>query len=86
MMNRQRTLVLSACILSVIILIYVPVSTIFISLILGLLLLPVLVFAIVFLEGVPIIIRELKGLIHSGKELFLISITKESITLEPQFR
>ncbi len=86
MMNRtvKLTLGLVACL---IIFLYVPVSTIFLILLLGLLLVPpVLVFISVFKEGAPIISEELRGFVDSGKNFFVISISKESITLEPQFK
>lgn len=61
-----------------------PVSIIFIAVLLGLLFIPpVLVLALVFIEGAPVIKKELHALLESGKEIFIISISKESITMEP---
>ncbi len=53
---------------------------------LGLIVIPV-VFVLVslFIEGIPVIKKELKGLFYPEKSFFIISISKESITLEPQF-
>jgi hypothetical protein len=62
-------------------------SQIFIGLLLGLLIAPpVFVLVSVLKEGIPVMIKELESLLASGKEFLLISISKESIILEPEFR
>ncbi|HLB70039.1 MAG: hypothetical protein OIN88_03145 [Candidatus Methanoperedens sp.] len=59
----------------------------FIGVILGLLLIPpFLVFASVSAEGARILAKELQKLLHRGERFLLISISKESIVLEPQVR
>ncbi len=86
MMNRimKMTLGLLACL---ILFMYVPISTILLVLLLGLLFIPpALVFISIFKEGAPIISEELRELVDSGKNFFVISVSKESITLEPQFK
>ncbi len=68
-------------------LMYISISTILLALLLGLLLVPpVLVFISIIIEGVPMVIKELQSILASEKNFFVISISKESITLEPQFR
>lgn len=60
------------------------VSALFIAVLFGLLIIPpLLVFAAVLKEGAPLIAGKLHELMESGKEMFIISISKESITLEP---
>jgi len=72
---------------SMIILLFVSISWIVIILILGLLFIPPLaVIAYTFLHGTPILGRELETILSSGKDFFLISVSKKYITLEPQFR
>lgn len=56
-------------------------------LILGLLFIPPLAVIIyAFLHGTPVIRREIEAVLSSGKDFFLISVSKKYITLEPQFR
>ncbi|MFZ3059266.1 MAG: hypothetical protein WA102_05940 [Candidatus Methanoperedens sp.] len=60
------------------------ISALFFAVLFGLLLIPpLLVFAAILKEGAPLIAGELRALMESGKEMFIISISKESITLEP---
>ncbi len=60
------------------------ISTLFIAVLFGLLLIPpILVFTAILKEGVPLIAGELHALVESGREMFIISISKDSITLEP---
>ncbi len=59
-------------------------STLFITLLLGLLFIPpLLLFASVFVEGAGAVLKGLRTLVESGKERFVISVSKESIVLEP---
>ena len=74
-------------IIVLLILLEIPISQIFIGLLLGLLIAPpVFVLVSVSKEGIPVMIKELENLLASGKEFLLISISKESIILEPEFR
>lgn len=69
---------------SAVIFLGLPLSMIFVAMLLGLLFIPtVLSLALVFIEGAPVIKMELQALMESGKEMFIISISDESITLEP---
>jgi hypothetical protein len=62
-------------------------STVFLILLIGLLLVPVLlVFSIIASEGVQILLKELRDIFYSRKNFFVISASEESIILEPQFR
>jgi len=59
----------------------------FIAIFLGMLIAPpIFVFASVLKEGIPTILMELKNVFITGKEILLISISKKSITFEPEFR
>lgn len=59
------------------------IPTAFLAVLLGLLLIPpALLFAYVLITGIPVIANELKALLRSGKEMFIISVSKESIVLE----
>ena len=70
-----------------IILWYVSISLFVMLLILGLLLVPPLaVIVYTFQHGSPVIRREMEAVFSSGKNFFLISVSKKYITLEPQFR
>ncbi len=63
------------------------ISTAFLILLIGLLLVPVLlVFSSIVIEGIPILSKELMDIFDSRKNFFVISASKESIILEPQFR
>ena len=69
------------------ILIYLSLSAAFLVLLIGLLLIPsVMVFVFLIKEGVPIFTNELRRMAFQGKDFFVISISQESISLEPQFR
>lgn len=69
------------------ILLYLSAPAIFLALILGLLFIPpVLVIVSISIEGAPMIVKGLRGLLASGKQFLVISMSRESITLEPQFR
>ena len=84
MMNRTMKV---AVFLSMIILLYVSISWTVLILILGLLFIPPLAVIIyAFLHGTPAIRREMESVLSSGKDFFLISVSKKCITLEPQFR
>ena len=64
-----------------------PVSTIFITLLLGLIFVPpILVFVYVLKEGIPLISSELKDIFSSENEMFVISVSKEHITIEPEYK
>ncbi|NJD78471.1 MAG: hypothetical protein FIB08_15485 [Candidatus Methanoperedens sp.] len=62
------------------------ISAALIAFLIGFTVIPV-VFVLVslFIEGIAVIKKELKGLFDPEKSSFIISISKESITLEPQF-
>lgn len=73
--------------LSMIIFLYVSISWTVIILILGLLFIPPLaVIAYTSLHGTQMLLREMEDVLSSGKDFFLISVSKKYITLEPQFR
>lgn len=84
MIAKKMKLVLAF--LGVFILLNVPIPTIFIAVLLGLLLIPVVVFASVFIAGVPVILKEMQAIIESGKEIFVITLSKDSIILEPNLK
>jgi len=70
-----------------IILLYVSISLTVMILIFGLLFVPPLaVIVYTFLHGTPMVQREMEAVLSSGKDFFLISVSKKYITLEPQFR
>lgn len=77
---------LALAFLGVLILLNVPIPTIFIAVLFGLLLIPAIVFASVLITGIPVIIKEMQAIIESGKEMFVISLSKESIILEPNLK
>jgi len=84
----DRTLKLKAAgFFSMIILLYVSISLTVMILILGLLFIPPLV-VIVYtsLHGIKMFLREMQAVLSSGKNFFLISVSRNYITLEPQFR
>lgn len=63
------------------------VSTIFMTFLIGLILIPpIVVFVYVLREGIPLIFSELKEILNSEKEIFVISYSKEHITLKPQYK
>ncbi len=69
------------------ILLYLSAPAVLLTLILGLLFIPpTLVLLLISIEGAPMIVKELRGLLASGKRFLVISMSRESITLEPQFR
>lgn len=84
----DRTVKLNAVILiSLIILINISISLIVIMLIVGFLLIPpIAVIAYISAQGIPLLRKELEILLRSGKDFLLISVSKEQIILEPQFR
>jgi hypothetical protein len=47
---------------------------------------PAVVFLYVLKEGVPFISGELRNLFNSGTGIFVISVSKEHIILEPEYR
>ena len=64
-----------------------PVSTIFITLLLGLIFVPpILVFVYVLKVGIPLISNELKDIFSSENEMFVISVSKEHITIKPEHK
>ena len=76
-----------AALISIIILLYFSIPLTVIALITGLLFIPpVAVIAYTLLLGISIIRNELEDVMPSGRDFFLISVSKEYITLEPQFR
>jgi len=76
-----------AVFLSMIILLYVSISWTVIILILGFFFIPPLaVIAYTSLHGTAMLRREMEDMLSSGKDFFLISVSKKYITLEPQFR
>ena len=84
MMNRTMKV---AVFLTMIILLYVSISWTVMILILGLLFIPPLaVIVYTFLNATPVIRREMEAVLSSGKDFFLISVSKKYITLDPQFR
>ncbi len=79
MMNRKM---ISALLVAFAIL-YGFSTSVFLAVLLGLLLIPpALLFASVLITGIPVIANELKALLRTGKEMFIISVSKESIVLE----
>ncbi len=87
-MIKDRSIRLTGAVLfCLIILMYISISWTFMTLILGLLIIPPMVASVhIFIQGIPLIRREMEGLLASGKDFFLVSVSKEYITLEPQFR
>ncbi len=64
----------------------ISISAALIAFLMGFIVIPVVfVLLSLFMEGIPVIKKELKGLFNPEKNFFIISISKESITLEPQF-
>lgn len=87
-MIMDRSIRLAAAVLfCLIILMSISISWAFMTLILGLLLIPPIAATVhIFIQGIPLIRREMEDLLASGKDIFLISVSKEYIALEPQFR
>jgi hypothetical protein len=84
MINKKMILALVMASLSTVSLLKLPLSIIFVAMLLGLLFIPpALVLASISIEGAAVIKKELHALLESGKEIFIISISKESIILEP---
>ncbi len=87
MINKKLKLAIVSGFISAGMLVYLSTSAFFLALILGLLFVPpALVLASISIEGAPMILKELQGLLASGRQFFVISMSRESITLEPQFR
>jgi hypothetical protein len=87
MINKELKLALLLGFISPGILLYLSAPAVFLALIFGLLFIPpILVLVLISLEGAPLIVKELRGLLASGKQFLVISMSQESITLEPQFR
>ncbi len=87
MINKKLKLAMLLGFISAGILVYLSISAIFLTLVLGLLFVPpALILVLISIEGAPIIVKELRGLLASGKQFLVISMSRESITLEPQFR
>lgn len=83
--NRMKLAVAIA--LGLLVIFYFSIPTLIIAMLLGLLFIPpVLLFASVFKEGVLVIAKELGRALESGKERFVISISKDSIVLEPNLK
>lgn len=77
----------AAFLFSMIISLYVSISLTVMIIILGFLFIPPLAVIIyTFLYGSPMLLREIGSVLSSGKDFFLISVSKKYITLEPQFR
>lgn len=86
MINKKIKLVLVIGFVGLTILLSPSISTIIIAMLLGVLFCPpILLFASVFIEGIQIFVKELQAPFESRKEFFVISVSEESITLEPQF-
>ena len=87
MINKKLSVVSVLCLICLLLLFEVGISKTLIILLLGMLIAPpIFVFASVLKEGIPTILMELKSVFATGKEILLISISKKSITLEPEFR
>ena len=87
MIDKKVKTALIVGIISTYIAVSYPVSTIFITLLLGLIFVPpILVFVYVLKEGIPLISSELRDIFESKKDTFVISFSKEHITLEPQYK
>ncbi len=83
-MNKKMTFVLLVISLCMVALLKFPIPAVYITMLLGLLFIPpALLFASVFIAGVRVIAKELGAVLDSGKEMFIISVSKESIILEP---
>lgn len=83
-MNKKMTFVLSATFLSLVALMEFSIPAVLITMLLGLLFIPpALLFASGLIAGIPILAKELGAALDSGKEMFIISVSKESIILEP---
>lgn len=75
---------MAIALLGLVIILNFSIPTLVIATLLGLLFIPpVLLFASVLKEGAPVIVKELRALLGSGKEMFIISISRDSIVLEP---
>ncbi|MFU8768049.1 MAG: hypothetical protein ACNA7I_10385 [Candidatus Methanoperedens sp.] len=78
---------LVAVLISIYIAVSYSVSTLFMTLLTGAIFIPpAVVFVYVLKDGFPLISRELRNLVSSGNEIFVISVTKEHITLEPEYK
>jgi hypothetical protein len=87
MINKKLKLAMVLGFISVGILLHLLAPAVFLALILGLLFIPpLLVLVSISIEGAPLIVKGLQGLLASGKQFLVISMSRESITLEPQFR
>ena len=87
MINKKLKLAIVLGFIALGILLYMSSPTVLLILTLGLLFIPpMLVLFLISIEGAPIIVKELRGLLASGKQFLVISMSRESITLEPQFR
>ena len=81
---KNRTKLAAAIALGLVVIFYFSIPAFVIAILIGLLFIPpALLFASVFKEGVLVIVRELGAALESGKQRFVISISKESIVLEP---
>ncbi|MCX9014219.1 MAG: hypothetical protein OIN89_05410 [Candidatus Methanoperedens sp.] len=47
---------------------------------------PAVVFLYVLKEGIPLVSGEFRNLFNSGTGIFVISVSKEHIILEPEYR
>lgn|GEM_PF-1715231 len=83
MMNKKMISALVVAFAGLIILYGFSISTAFLAVLLGLLLIPpALLIISVLITGIPVIAKEISALLRSGKEMFIISVSKESIVLE----
>ncbi len=81
-MDRNMILKIAAF-ASIIILLYFPIPLTVMILLVGLLFIPpVAIIAYTILHGISM----MEDMLPSGKDFFLISVSKKYITLEPQFR
>ena len=87
MINKKMRLVSVLSLICLLVLFRFWSLQIFTALFLGMLVAPsIFVFTCVLKEGIPTILMELKSVFATGKEILLISISKKSITFEPEFR
>lgn len=67
--------------------IYLSLPALLLVLLLGSLLIPpIFVFSLILVESIPVTIKQSQNLLAREKQFLVISISKESIVLEPEFR
>ncbi|MCX9010858.1 MAG: hypothetical protein OIN66_07015 [Candidatus Methanoperedens sp.] len=86
-MINKRTGLIIAGLMIVFASIYLSLPALFLVLLLGSLLIPpAFVFSLMLVESIPVTIKLSQNLLAGEKPFFVISISKESIILEPEFR